>query len=446
MLNRPLSVGIMSATTIRFTLSGNYMFDGNQYEGTFSASLEADKVLFEGKQYDELLFEGGSEFTLHDVTIGVNFHWQRREAQTFVGALRIIVGSDKVLSAEKGLIAINLLDVEDYLTSVISSEMAATSSIELLKAHAVISRSWLLHPLLVENGEAKAESSEAKVENEESEQRHICWYERDAHRLFDVCADDHCQRYQGITRATSPNVQAAIDATRGELLLSDENGEVCDARFYKCCGGATEEFENCWADCHYSYLEAIRDSEDSTLPDLSDERQAQAWILSSPDAFCNTRDRRVLSEVLNNYDQETADFYRWTVVYTQEELSDIVRTRSGIDFGTIEALIPLKRGRSGRIIELRVVGSKREMTIGKELEIRKWLSRSHLYSSAFVVCKDYRTNIQTGEKTTTFVIRGAGWGHGVGLCQIGAAVMADKGYSYRQILNHYFPNTHLSII
>ena len=455
MLKRQLRVGIMSAETISFSLRGGYTFRGELYDGDFSASYENGKVLFEGKQYDELLFVGGREFTLHNVTIGVNFHWQRHEDQTFVGDLRIITGHDNVLSEKAGLIAVNELDVEDYLTSVISSEMSATSSLELLKAHAVISRSWLLHPIVVENRKSKVESRKSHV-YDRSEQggdkkveslishrlsdRLIRWYERDAHALFDVCADDHCQRYQGITRQTSANVQRAIDATRGEVLVSTDNGEVCDARFYKCCGGVTELFENCWADEHYSYLVPVRDcgAKANGGFDLTQEQQARRFILTSPPAYCNTHNARILSQVLNNYDQETPDFYRWTVEYTQKELGDIVRDRSGIDFGDIEDLIPVRRGPSARIIELRIIGTKRTMTIGKELEIRKWLSRSHLYSSAFVVEK-----VRDEHGNTRFVLHGAGWGHGVGLCQIGAAVMAEEGFTYRQILEHYFPNTTL---
>ena len=306
--------------------------------------------------------------------------------------------------------AINTLDVEDYLTSVITSEMSATSSIELLKAHAVISRSWVLRPML-----NKEQGTKSKDGYTDTPERRIVWYERDAHVGFDVCADDHCQRYEGITRRdanpeAARRVKEAVEATRGLVLVDPtDNNAICDTRFYKCCGGQTELFENAWADHHYRYLESV----------------------SCP--YCNTKDERVLSQVLNNYDRETQDFYRWTVRYTAAALSAIIRERSGIDFGEIIALNPIKRGASGRIYELEIIGSKHQMIVGKELEIRKWLSRSCLYSSAFEV-----------ERVgTDWVLKGKGWGHGVGLCQIGAAVMADQGYTYEQILAHYYPGAKL---
>lgn len=366
-------------------------------------------------------------FLLKNVRIGIGFHWDRLEDQEFEGTLEIRNNADGTQTA------INRLDVEDYLSSVITSEMSATSSLELLKAHAVISRSWVLRPII-------SPSTCTDKPDLSDPNRHVVWYERDAHEGFDVCADDHCQRYEGITRRdehpeAAANVQKAIDATRGQVLMYD--GKVCDARFYKSCGGATELFENAWANEHYPYLEAVRDEIGTPLPDLTIEENAQAFIRTSPSAYCNTTDARVLSQVLNNYDQETKDFYRWTVQYTAAELSDIIRERSGIDFGEILDLVPIKRGPSARLYEMQIVGSKRTMVIGKELEIRKWLSRSHLYSSAFVVDRN-----EQGD----FILTGAGWGHGVGLCQIGAAVMADKGYTYEQILAHYFPGSELKTI
>lgn len=366
-------------------------------------------------------------FLLKNVRIGIGFHWDRLEDQEFEGTLEIRDNADGTQTA------INRLDVEDYLSSVITSEMSATSSLELLKAHAVISRSWVLRPII-------SPSTCTDKPDLSDPDRHVVWYERDAHEGFDVCADDHCQRYEGITRRdehpeAAANVQKAIDATRGQVLMYD--GKVCDARFYKSCGGATELFENAWANEHYPYLEAVRDEIGTPLPDLTIEENAQAFIRTSPSAYCNTTDARVLSQVLNNYDQETKDFYRWTVQYTAAELSDIIRERSGIDFGEILDLVPIKRGPSARLYEMQIVGSKRTMVIGKELEIRKWLSRSHLYSSAFVVDRN-----EQGD----FILTGAGWGHGVGLCQIGAAVMADKGYTYEQILAHYFPGSELKTI
>ena len=313
---------------------------------------------------------------------------------------------------------------------VISSEMSATSSLELLKAHAVISRSWLLNKLV------KKDKAKQPAAMEISDERIIRWYDDQDHTLFDVCADDHCQRYQGITKASTQAVREAIKATFGEVLSYD--GEICDARFYKACGGATELFENCWEEKHHPYLLPVVDQADESLPDLTQEREARNWILSSPQAYCNTHDKLVLSQVLNNYDQETPDFYRWTVAYSQSELSDLIRRKMGVDFGEVLDLIPMKRGASARIVELKVLGDKRTMVIGKELEIRKALSESHLYSSAFVVDKEIRDGV------LHFVLRGAGWGHGVGLCQIGAAVMAASGIGYETILSHYYPHSELS--
>lgn len=352
---------------------------------------------------------------LHDVRIGIGFHWDRTEDQLFEGTMEIRRNPDGSETA------INTLDVEDYLSSVITSEMSATSSLELLKAHAVISRSWLLRPIM-----EKAKSQQPKANSREgytdTPERRIVWYERDAHVGFDVCADDHCQRYEGITRRdahpeAAERVRQAVEATRGMVLVDPtDNDAVCDTRFYKSCGGRTELFENAWAPHHYRYLESVE------CP------------------YCNTRDARVLSQVLNNYDQETQDFYRWTVRYTADELASIIRDRSGIDFGDILELKPLKRGPSGRIYELEIVGTKHRMVVGKELEIRKWLSRSHLYSSAFDV---ERVSAGDANQQQDFMLRGRGWGHGVGLCQIGAAVMADQGFTYTQILAHYFPGSQL---
>lgn len=415
----PLEVGVLQAQeTLRFNLLTPCLLNGREVIG--EQVVRADE-LGDDEEWLYVPQVERPQFMLHDVIIGVNFHWQRKEDQVFEGSLKII--------KENGLLtAVNLIGLEDYLTSVISSEMSATSSLELLKAHAVISRSWVMRPIVAPvapvapaTPEKNEETNQPQAKSESPErQRLIRIYERDAHSRFHVCADDHCQRYQGITRlaAARDKVREAIEATWGQVL-ADEQDEVCDARFYKCCGGKTELFENCWADTHYSYLESIEDA-------------PRAGARS----FCNTRDARVLSQVLNNYDQETQDFYQWTVRYTQAELSELVRRRSGFDFGLIEALQPVKIGPSGRIVELRIVGEKRTMVVGKELEIRKWLSPSHLYSSAFEVEK----------VEDTFVLHGRGWGHGVGLCQIGAAVMADEGYAYEDILYHYFPNTHLRVL
>ena len=423
-----ISVGILRSKVIRFTLHGDFRINGNGsvVTGDQTVSVQDGKILYNNNLYDEIIFSPSSttdSFDLLDVVIGIHFHWERKETQRFNGSLKFIVIDDEVQ-------AIDIVPTEDYLTSVISSEMSATSSLELLKAHAVISRSWLLNKL--ENKETESHAASMVVTDE----RIIRWYDHQDHTLFDVCADDHCQRYQGITKASTQAVREAIKATFGEVLTYD--GKICDARFYKACGGATELFENCWEEVHHPYLLPVADTAEDKLPDLTQEAVARKWILSSPEAYCNTQNKTVLSQVLNNYDQETPDFYRWRVDYSQAELSSLVKEKTGIDIGKIIDLVPLKRGASARIIELKIVGEKRTMVIGKELEIRKALSTSHLYSSAFVVDKEER------EDTLHFVLRGAGWGHGVGLCQIGAAVMASQGIGYRSILSHYYPHSSLT--
>ena len=425
-----VSVGIVSGDEIRFQLNGTYTIGNKEVTGKQIVKFKDGQILWDSLLYQELCFTPQNDdisFTLEDVTIGVDFHWERKEAQTFLGKLRFVVDGDK-------LWAINELPVERYLASVISSEMSATSSLELLKAHAVISRSWLLVQMrrrkAIEMGVQTA-SAPVKVSDEEG----VVWYDSDAHTLFDVCADDHCQRYQGITKATSSHVEEAIKATRGQLLMNGK--EICDARFSKCCGGVSEEYEYCWDNTHKPYLLSVVDNAPlGTAPtiDLTDEKTAQEWILSSPEAFCNTKDAAVLGQVLNNYDQETQDFYRWTVDFTQSELAELIRRKSGFDFGEIIDLQPLERGKSGRITRLKIVGTKLTRIIGKELEIRRTLSESHLYSSAFVV---ERSEVVNGVPQH-FRLIGAGWGHGVGLCQIGAAVMGEKGYRYDEILHHYY--------
>lgn len=422
-MNEPtIRVGIMSAERITAMLHGDYVIDGSddRINGDVSVQYADGGILFNGVRYSVLRLTPVSEsecfFTLCDVTIGVEFHWQRKEAQSFRGGIEFY-------AADGAVTVINNINAEEYLKSVISSEMNAHASLELLKAHAVISRSWLIAQISKKGTDAKNGGKGMRADGNEI----VKWYDRDDHDLFDVCADDHCQRYQGITKAYIPTVKRAVEETRGEVLVSD--GEICDARFSKCCGGATEEFGYCWEDKDVEYLKGVRDSADEApLPDLTTECEAEKWIAAEPEAFCNTSDGEILRQILNDFDMETNDFYRWQVRYSQQELSDIVRERSGIDFGTIESLTPLERGVSGRISRLRIDGSKRSMIIGKELEIRKTLSQSHLYSSTFTVKRE------NGD----FVIYGAGWGHGVGLCQIGAAVMGSKGYGYREILAHYY--------
>ncbi len=432
-----VKVGIMNEPEVDFVLFGEYrLADGTIVTGEQHAEVTAEgQVAWNGTVADVVTFEPSENgyFELKGVTIGVNFHWERKEDQRFSGALHLIVENGK-------LTAVNVLPVEDYLLSVISSEMSATASLELLKAHAVISRSWLLAQI-DKNKRITEEHEDYKACEEGGEDEMIKWYDREDHVNFDVCADDHCQRYQGITRQSTVRVRDAIKATWGEVLTY--GGELCDARFSKCCGGVYEEFENCWEPKHYDYLEARRDGEDEmNFPDLTKEAAAEEWILTSPKAFCNTTDKQILSQVLNNYDQETTDFYRWTVEYTQEELAALILKRSGVDYGQILDLQPVARGTSGRLYKLKIVGTKKTLTIGKELEIRRTLSPSHLYSSAFIVERHDVTDGVPGK----FVLRGAGWGHGVGLCQIGAAVMGEKGHNYKEILLHYFINANITTL
>lgn len=516
-----IDVGLLTAPQLRVRF--NQPFTGPDSReggicGEQAFTLADGMVEWNGKRYGRLEFrpagsapeEGDSRgFTLHKVRIGINFHWEREEDQMFSGGLTI-------LPSEEGLVAINSVLTENYLLSVISSEMNGDAPEEFLKAHAVISRSWLLaRPTLgggdnAHGSEGSCHSAAGNGDNPDSqespENRHsgqgisapgsfendriIRWYDREDHSLFDVCADDHCQRYQGLLRAGNANIRRAIEATRGLVLTDGPDGAICDTRFSKCCGGVSERFSACWADEDYAYLQPVRDyaclqtdkdnaADDGTpdasgpvaaestgtkpgfpaagpthrntvgtIPDLSDEQTAREWILSSPEAFCNTSDPALLSTVLNSYDQETADFYRWRVEYSQEELRDLLRRRSGIDFGSVLELRPLRRGASGRIIELLIRGTLQTVTVGKELEIRRWLSESHLYSSAFVVDtvyaepasdgQDIRPDINAPAIPTGFILHGAGWGHGVGLCQIGAAAMSARGCTFDRILAHYF--------
>ena len=430
-------VGIMNDECIEFELHQEYMVNGSLCIGNQKAVCVNGQVEWNGQLFSSLLFEPKDEltdsFTLKNVVIGVSFHWRRKEDQTFRGSLQLIVENNK-------LTAVNILPVEEYLLSVISSEMSATASLELLKAHAVISRSWLLAQMTkpaIQRGEGQdvlGQAAPVVNSSTDNSEELIRWWDRDDHVNFDVCADDHCQRYQGITRASTDVVKKAIEATWGRVLMYD--GQLCDARFSKSCGGVYEEFENCWEDHHHPYLVARRDSEDEmNFPNLTHEAEAEEWILSSPKAFCNTQDKEILGQVLNDYDQETPDFYRWTVEYDQNQLADLIHRRTGDDYGRIRDLQPISRGTSGRLYKMRIVGEKMSKTIGKELAIRYALSESALYSSAFVV---ERHDVDSEGYPAKFVLRGAGWGHGVGLCQIGAAVMGAKGYSYKQILQHYF--------
>lgn len=436
-----LQVGIMSGREILFEI----ISDG---AGKQKVVYENGRISYNGALYDELVFDAQTmssmfaeaNFILYGVTIGVDFHWERKQTQKFAGTLKFIVNDGKIT-------AVNIIGVEDYLLSVISSEMKASASLEFLKAHAVISRSWILSQIASRrNNEKKGQESSVKEDFTIDGVRHLVrWYDREDHKAFDVCADDHCQRYQGLTLAVGDNVRKAIDDTWGQVLMYD--GEICDARFSKCCGGMMEQFSSCWGDRDYAYLAAVPDmpeSQESNIPDLTTEQGAEAWIMSEvPEtrkAFCNTSNVEILSQVLNDYDMETKDFYRWHVSYTRKALSDLIAKRSGEDIGLLESLTVISRGPSGRITLLSIKGSKKTMVIGKELIIRKYLSESHLKSSAFIVKTELSGKSPEEDKITLY---GAGWGHGVGLCQIGAAVMSSEGYGYRQILSHYYPGSQL---
>jgi stage II sporulation protein D len=437
--NPQIHVGIQSGKFILFKLNGNFTDEqGMRFpEGSYVARVENEGIKLEvvGKTITagnlclrpDLI--PAASFAIANVTIGVNFHWEKKEEQVFRGSLCLVKDGDD-------MIVINILPVEQYLMSVISSEMSATSSLELLKAHAVISRGWALAQIekrgILQTRIAKYSSTSI------TEQEITRWYDREDHQLFDICADDHCQRYHGISRATTPMVGEAVKQTEGEVLTYD--GMLCDTRFSKCCGGKTELFENSWEPIHHPYLQSIYDcTADKARKDynLSNEEDATAWIMKKPKSYCNTADQKILTQVLNDYDQSTHDFFRWKLSYGAAELGELIKKRTGIDFGTILDLIPVQRGASGRIVRLKISGSRKTMIIGKELEIRKALSNSHLHSSAFVVAKEEDSN------GLIFTLFGAGWGHGVGLCQIGAAVMGAKGFSYTEILKHYYKGAEL---
>jgi len=444
MKNHPkIKVGITVQGELRFSLSHFYLSEKKEefLPGDYTATVENKMVCLKdasGEKYYNKTFilsadKSSSFFELKNVTIGIDFHWEQQETQRFQGTLKLIPENGKVR-------VINIIDLEEYLKSVISSEMSATSSPDLLKAHAVISRSWLLAQ--IEKTKSIKTEGGLYQTSHESENEIVRWYDREDHVNFDVCADDHCQRYQGISKIHSEKALKAVEETFGEVLVFED--KICDARFSKCCGGLSENFENVWEPVRHKYLTKVVDSEfgDTTCVDLRNEDEAGLWIRNKPHAFCNTSDQKILTQVLPDFDQSTNDFYRWKVEYTQNEISEIIKKRSGIDFGEIIKLEAVKRGHSTRIIQLKIKGTKKTLIVGKELEIRKWLSNSHLYSSAFVV--DHR-QIENGIPQK-IVLTGAGWGHGVGLCQIGAAVMGEKGYSYKAILNHYFRGAELKKI
>jgi stage II sporulation protein D len=433
-----LSVGIYEREAeARGVLNGRFSLpDKTALTGEFTVCPQHGQLVLAGRDGRELdrgrevrlVPEGPATFTLRDVTIGINFHWERKEDQTFEGGLRLLPNADGTITA------INDAGVEQYLKSVISSEMSAQAPLELLRAHAITSRSWLV-AMLERQKRFKNVGGPAR-RGRETEAEIVRWYDREDHKLYDVCADDHCQRYQGITKIISPAAEQAVRDTRGVFLV--HGNEICDARYSKSCGGRSEVFATAWEDLDVSYLSTISDAAvEHPLNAL--EEAAEQWVHASPEAYCNTTDGNILRQVLPSFDQETTDFYRWTVTYTQEELAALLLKRSGIDFGQIQRLEPLQRGPSGRILRLRIVGSRRTIVVGKELEIRRWLSNSHLYSSAFVVHTD---GGQAGVPAK-FTLRGAGWGHGVGFCQIGAAVMAAKGFKAETIVKHYFRGAEL---
>ena len=435
-----INVGILAQKEVQFSFTSAFKFGNSEVSsGDYTAVIIDGKVAVSDDSgakviADSFLFlpySFNSIFEIKNVTIGVDFHWEQRENQYFRGALKLIAEDEKIR-------AINIIEVEEYLKSVISSEMSATSSSQLLMAHAVISRSWLLAQ--IEKTNSIRSGGGLYQTSFESESEIIRWYDREDHRNFDVCADDHCQRYQGVTKIHSEKALKAVENTFGEILVYNE--KVCDARFSKCCGGVSENFENVWEPVVHPYLTTVVDNVESFGNFdmvLKNESNAENWIRSFPPAFCNTTDKKVLSQVLPDFDQATTDFYRWKVEYSQSEISALIQKKSGIDFGEIIKLEPVERGVSGRLIKLRIIGTKNTVVVGKELEIRKWLSKSHLYSSAFVVDHQEMKN----GIPQKFILTGAGWGHGVGLCQIGAAVMGEKGYSYREILGHYFKDAAL---
>ena len=431
-----LSVGILTDKKVNFELYGNFAAPGykKSFSGGFTAEVKGNVIICKSvvsslEVKNEIIFTPQTpsleSFLIKDVTIGVDFHWQRKERQRFSHSL-------KLLKDGENIVVINILPLEDYLTSVISSEMSAKGSLQSLKAQSVVARSWILAQL---EKDRSIKNDDQNSVNKISDDEIIRWYGREKHKYFDVCADDHCQRFQGITKVTTRNAREAVEQTRGLVILSDNR--ICDARYSKSCGGRTENFENTWEPVKHSFLKSIIDYKyipDNFDLDLAIEENARKWIMGNPPAFCNTSDKTILSQILIDYDQETVDFFRWKVEYKQAELSSIIKEKSGIDFGDILDLIPVERGASARLIRLKIVGSKKTLTIGKELEIRRVLSKSHLYSSAFVVDKI----LDKIEAPVKFIIHGAGWGHGVGLCQIGGAVMAAQGYQFDEILLHYF--------
>ncbi len=428
-----IGVGVLTdRRQVRGRFNGPFRLEnGQSVDGAFSAHAEGGRVTvadsrgraFAGPGMLRFVHGEASTFTLADVRIGIRFHWEREQEQTFQG--------DLALMAREGgnMTAVNEIALEDYLESVIASEMSATAPLELLRAHAVMSRSWIASMLGRKGKPAPSAGSAQPVSRRPGER--IAWYGREEHDGFDVCADDHCQRYQGIGVIASGNVREAVRSTRGIFLVY--GGDICDARYHKACGGLTENFENVWEEIPVPYLSSVSDAT-LPFPPVRTEEEARQWICRSPESHCNTSDTGLLQQILPAFDRETVDFFRWRMVYTRDALEAILREKTGLDFGILHHLTPLERGPSGRIVRLKIEGSKESLVVGKELEIRRCLSRSHLYSSAFVVSRE----CDPSGLPARFVLEGAGWGHGVGLCQIGAAVMAVRGAAAEDILKHYF--------
>ncbi len=440
--NEPrITVGIMDfQQEVQGILNGEYYIDGCFVSGRFAARVLSGAIVFSDEHGKEITHASSirlsdnddtSTFMLFNVTIGGSFHWERKETHVFRGTLVFKLRPDGTMAV------INDIGLEDYLESVISSEMSAEAPEEFLKAHAIVSRSWLLSALKRKRDKKTTHQQNKTQQNKTDEI--IRWYEQEEHDIYDVCADDHCQRYQGITRIISKGAFSAVSGTSGVVLVYQ--GEICDARYYKACGGITEDFRTAWQDINIPYLKSISDGANPYAP-IETEQDARNWILSEPDAYCNVKDQSLFKTILPDFDRETKGFFRWSVEYPRETLEGIITKKSGYDLGVLQEITPLLRGPSGRIYRLLIKGSKKSMVVGKELEIRRWLSESHLYSSAFVVDTTYNA---LGE-VEKFTLYGAGWGHGVGLCQIGAANMAYQGFTAEQILEHYFPYTEMQRI
>ncbi len=426
--NEPvINVGIKLDNNILFTLKGSFFFNKNIIpEGDYQATISKDKIITSfcdpTSKIELIPCKETSTFLVRNVKIGIGFHWEQLETQEFEGSISLII-EDQMLRL------INNVALEKYLKSVISSEMSAMNDSNLLNAHAIISRSWILAQIINKTKKSRIKSKKDYSDHEKNLVEITRWYDREDHENFDVCADDHCQRYQGLTKIISKNAERAINETKGIILTY--GNEVCDARFSKCCGGRTEDFENVWEPIRIPYMISVFDSKNNNQG------------INEEECFCNTSDPEVLNQILIDFDRSTTNFFRWEENYKQEVLSDLLKRKSGFDFGQILDIKPLEIGKSGRIKRLEISGTKIKVIVGKELEIRKWLSESHLFSSAFTITKKYDSDKSI---PSAFIIKGRGWGHGVGLCQIGAAMMSKLGYNYQEILKHYYVGTSIKKI